>query len=398
MISDFSARDQALGYLYQTLYALWLLINGNEERELILEGLDDVVFEKDGSPEELLQLKHHSKPATLTDASPELWKTLRIWSSHVSTGTIKLDSTTLTLITTSTATDGSIAANLRPDNKRNSNEALSALVKVAQTSNNIALKSAFSAFLDLSTEDRISLVDSVVILDQSTNIEGTADLIKDRIKPAVSREHREGLYERLKGWWFKKVISLLQEDSQNSITAFEVYDRIWFIASQFHPNALPIDFLDAQPNSIDPASDNRLFVQQLRAIAVNNKRIEKAIIDYYRAFEQRSRWAREELLIGDELEQYEKKLIDEWERFALAIADDYVDNDVSEQQMQHIGRQIYKWVEQDADYRIRPNVTEHYVMRGSYQILADSYQPRVWWHPKFVERVAQLLGQEAFPA
>ena len=88
------------------------------------------------------------------------------------------------------------------------------------------------------------------------------------------------------------------------------------------PNALPIDYLDAKPDSIDPHSDNRKFVQQLRVIDVRISQIEKAILDYYRAFEQRSRWAREELLVGDEVESYERRLIDEWERFAAAISDE----------------------------------------------------------------------------
>jgi hypothetical protein len=118
----------------------------------------------------------------------------------------------------------------------------------------------------------------------------------------------------------------------------------------------------------------------------------KAILDYYRAFEQRSRWAREELLIGDELEKYEKKLVDEWERHFLAIGNESSDDEASEQELQQLGQKLYNWMEMEAVIRIRPEVTEEYVMRGSYHILADQDPPHVWWHPKFVERLGELLA------
>ena len=40
---DFSARESGLGYLYQARYALWLLLDGPEEQEVVLETLDDIV-------------------------------------------------------------------------------------------------------------------------------------------------------------------------------------------------------------------------------------------------------------------------------------------------------------------------------------------------------------------
>ena len=115
---DFSAQESALGYLYQARYALWLLLNGPEEQEVVLETVDDIVLGQDGTPRDLLQTKHNSVPARLTDASSQLWKTLRVWSTHVKDGLIRVPPTTLTLITTAQAPVGSIASVLRPDRGR----------------------------------------------------------------------------------------------------------------------------------------------------------------------------------------------------------------------------------------------------------------------------------------
>ena len=186
----------------------------------------------------------------------------------------------------------------------------------------------------------------------------------------------------------------LSGKSTDLVTGFEVYDKIREIAEQFGPEVLPIDYLGAEPPTPpNPDRDNRRFVMQLKVIGVNNRRIEKAILDYYRAFEQRSRWAREELLIGVELEQYEKKLVDEWERCYLSMQDDLQldDSTATEQDWQRFGRNVFRWVDQVAKIQIRPRVTEEYVMRGSFHLLADRNPPEVWWHPQFVKRLEQLL-------
>jgi hypothetical protein len=87
-VPDFSAKESGLGYLFQARYALWLILDGPEERETVLESLDDITLESEGQASELLQTKHHSAPASLTNASAELWKTLRIWSTHLSEGRV----------------------------------------------------------------------------------------------------------------------------------------------------------------------------------------------------------------------------------------------------------------------------------------------------------------------
>jgi len=391
-VPDFSAQESGLGYLYQARYALWLLLDGPEEQEVVLETLDDIVLSQDGTPRDLLQTKHNAVPARLTDASAPLWKTLRIWSTHVKDGVIQVPPTALTLITTAEAPANSIAAALRPGRERDCAAALDRLREVAQTSKNDALEAAFAAFTDLTDDQQYCLVEAIHILDNSPDISDTGDKIRDRIRAAVDRQNRDALFERIEGWWFGKVVDQLRAERPTPVAGFEVYDKLRTIAEQFGPNALPIDYLDARPDSVDPQADNRIFVRQLRAIDVGLTRIEKAILDYYRAYEQRSRWAREELLVGDEVESYERRLIDEWERFAAALTEE-LDGAATEIELKKVGRQLFNWMEQTADLRIRPNVSELYVMRGSFHILANKPAPSVWWHPKFVERLSEILSE-----
>ncbi|MDI6838431.1 MAG: hypothetical protein QMD99_22295, partial [Rhizobiaceae bacterium] len=94
-----------------------------------------------------------------------------------------------------------------------------------------------------------------------------------------------------------------------------VSDKLSAIAEEYRSDNLPITFRNAVPEGIDAENDPRLFVEQLRSIGISTNRIQGAIIDYYRAFEQRSAWARESLLVNGEMEEYEDRLADEWSRY-----------------------------------------------------------------------------------
>ncbi len=393
MSTGFSAGSQALGYLFQARYALYLILINKEEIELAVESLDDITFfDDEKNPLELLQLKHHTNAqASLTDSSTDLWKTIRVWSTQLQEKEISLPDTLLTLVTTAEAPENSAAFFLRPVKKRDSKGALQKLLEVVNKSSNKSLTASFEAFKALEHTQQELLIDAIQIIDSSPDIVDITPKIKEKLI-AVRREHRDAVYERLEGWWFAKIVKHLRDDSVNFISGFEVRDKICEINDQFKPDALPIDFFDLEvPEQPDISQDNRRFVAQLKEIAVQNKRIEKAISDYYKAFEQRSRWAREDLLFSGEIEQYEKRLIDEWERYVLALQDEMSDSDDNELEYQKFGKKVLKWMEQKADIRIRPQVTEPYVMRGSYHMLADQKLPRVHWHPKFVERLTQLL-------
>jgi hypothetical protein len=393
MSTGFSAGSQALGYLYQARYALYLVLTNKEELELAVESLDDITFfEDENNPIELLQLKHHTNTqASLTDSSSDLWKTIRVWSTQLQQNKISLPDTLLTLVTTAKAPVNSAASLLRPVKARDSKRALQKLLEVANKSENKNLTKSFEAFKALNPIEQGQLIDSIQIIDSSPDIVDITPKITEKLI-AVRREHRDAVYERLEGWWFAKVVNHLRDNSVGFISGFEVRDKICEINDQFKPDALPIDFFDLEiPEQPEISQDSRHFVAQLKEIAVHNKRIEKAILDYYKAFEQRSRWAREELLFGGEIEQYEKSLIDEWERYMLALQDEMPSSD-DEDECKKVGRKLFNWMEQNADIRIRPQVTEPYVMRGSYHILADQNPPRVHWHPKFVERLSQLLA------
>ena len=140
----------------------------------------------------------------------------------------------------------------------------------------------------------------------------------------------------------------------------------------------PVDYADkAPPEAVIAELDKRPFVRQLRLIAVGAKRVELAIRDYYRAYEQRSRWAREDLLVDGEIESYERELVEAWEpRFEAAK--DELEDGCSDAEKVQAGQKIFKWAETEADFPLR-SVRQRFLTHGSFHMLANRHA--VGWHP-----------------
>lgn len=401
MTTPFSAGLQAVGYLHQVRYALYALLReNNPEAAVVIEGLDDIEIRDAHGPVQLDQLKHHVKgQAKLTDASVDLWKTLRIWATQLREGSWDPSITKLQFITTAEAAPETAAWYLKNDDERSRDpgKARDLLLQAitASRTTDTAVRKSFAAFQALSEREQLNLLRAVTIFDGAPTILDLPTLIKQRIQLAAppSGNQLDQLFEELEGWWFARAVEHLMKRSQEPLDFMMLRSKLWSITRQLGEDNLPITHAEAIPDSvIDPESDERIFVRQLRCLDVRTDRIRQAILDYYRASEQRASWVRQDLLVDDEVLAYERQIVDQWEQYRLALLDESTDNDLDvEAHCIGIGRNILKWAETVVDVRIRPHVTDKFVLRGSFHILADADRPRVYWHPKFLERLEELL-------
>ncbi len=393
--NPFSAADPALGYLYQVRSALlWALqrLKITSEFLVSIETLDDVAFETTGgTPVELLQTKHHRvATAMLSDNSPDLWKTLRVWFEGYEKGVIQAN-TSLVLVTTTIAATGTAAALLKRD-KRDVAAAKQSLDLVPGSSTNQANAAAYAAYLRASPATRLALLDRVTILDGSPSIESLDAELKKEVFWAAGKQHHEAFLQRLEGWWLRRVIKQLTSNAPDRIGSVELEAAMGDLREQFKQESLPIDD-DLLAFSLDDATraahDGSTFVRQLELIKAGKQRVAAAIRDYYRAFEQRSRWLRLDLVVDLELPKYEKRLVEEWELVFAGMRDELGDA-VTDSAKESAARDVVlKWAER-TQFPIRANVTEPFICRGSFHMLAD--ESRIGWHPDFRTRLAQLLS------
>jgi GGDEF domain-containing protein len=387
--TNFSAADSALGYLYQIRLALLSSLrrlSKDVSFTVYFETLDDVVFEQVGMPVELLQLKHHCKrAANLTDASPDLWKSLRVWMEGRANDTIPADGQ-LFLVTTSAVGPGSAVSMLLAE-KRDVAEAAKRLANIATTSTNLTNAPAYQLFRELGDDARIQLLESVTVIPQAPSIDDTGSELRQEVRLTVRREHVESFLSRLEGWWFGRALRQMIDPETSPILSNELESEVDDLREQFKLDALPVDqdILDAEVDA--EAYENAIFVHQAKLTGISNRRVLAAIRDYFRAFEQRSRWMREDLLLVGELDRYEQYLREEWQLEFDRVADE-LGEDAADDAKRRAAQAIYAWVEMSC-FPIREQVKHPSMSRGSLHILADRLH--VGWHPDFMDRLQHLL-------
>jgi hypothetical protein len=395
----YSAGEQGLGYIYQPRLALLHLLQMPEDTSVFLEKDDDLDFIDGDGSKSLASLKHKEIGDRLTDLSTDFWKSVNIWLARYKRDGRAASNLRFFLFTTGTVSTNSFLTRFLPDQPVASREAatLTELADSALAKSTAKLIGPIATeFNQLNDIDKRNFLERILILDGSPRIGDIPVTIKSTCMRSVRREHRDFVFERLEGWWNDLVIKQLTGARTEGIFGYEVSDKLAAFAEEYKADNLPITFRGKVPAEIDTEADPRLFVAQLREIGISSNRIRSAILDYYRAFEQRSAWAREDLLVSGEIEEYEDRLADEWNRYKDVAFERLKDHSV-EDALRDAGATLYNWVEFETgkieSLRIRARVTEPYVLRGSFHILADTTpEPRVYWHPRFLDRLGKVLG------
>lgn len=394
----FSAGEQGLGYIYQPRFALFQILHLPEDTSVLIEKDDDLDFvDKDGV-KSLGSLKHKAEGERVADLSTDFWKSVRIWLSRYNRDGRLTANLRFFLFTTASVSKTSFLRHLvNGSTNEEEDKTLSELAReaLAKTKSDL-IKAIGNEFAKLDEKEQEDFLLRIVIFDGSPRIQDLPTLIKDRMR-SIRREHRDAVFERLEGWWNESIINLLVGTRTEGMSGYEVSDKLAALAEEYQADNLPITFRRSEPSGgVNSDSDSRLFVRQLHEIGVSSARIRNAILDYYRAFEQRSLWARESLLVSGELEDYEERLVDEWSRYRDVVFEE-LNESSAEDVLVAAGRALYQWADIEsgniASLRIRERVTEPYVVRGGFHILANfGPPPKVYWHPRFLKRLEDTLG------
>lgn len=392
-MSNHQASEQMIGYLYQVRYALALLLdNDNSDFQISIERFDDVAFSQDGEPRQLIQLKHHVQNlGNLTDASTDLWRTLKVWIDTICEMPDILNETKFLIITTAIAPDETAASCLKDNNNRDIDSAYGKLKNVSDKSKNKDHEKYYDAFSKTDETIMKRLLAQTYIIDNASNIIDVEKIFRKQIRYTCVPKYENPICERLEGWWYKKAVEALSSDDPIFITQNQVRSLIVSISQEYTDENLPIDVFDIEDfQECDLGADEKIFNEQLKLISIGSRRMQMALRDYYRAFKQRANWIRNDLIYVNELGKYEERLIDEWEHSFAAMEDDLTECvGVTEDEKIKAGRKLFNDIEKQ-DIRIRPKCQEAFVMRGSYHILAN--QLRVGWHKEFYDRLKELLN------
>ena len=404
--SPFDASRSGLGYLHQFRCALLLALQQDDSPQfgLSIEKLDDVALhESNGISAPVTELRQHklhlNRQGTLGDKSPDVWKTLRVWAEAVLAGKIDLDRVRLCLITTSQANERNSIWWLRPSppHRRDAEKARATFEQAGASSKNAVVKEAHRILSNLDERLRQKLFARIYLLDGGVDATAVRREIRRCIWPGCIEKHRDAFVDRLEGWWINLVVQHLIESSPSPIPIYVVQQQVHEIGAFFRRECLPDDLIgESVPVDAIAAKDESNFVRQLLLVGISPARMKLALEDHYRAFTQRSRWAKEQLLGFDEETKYEERLVVGWrERFLIMVEGVTVCCDDST--LAEHGSNLYNWIVTEAPSKaqlwFRPDFQSDYMTKGSYHMLAD--QLRVGWHPHYETRLTRQPDKTA---
>lgn len=384
--TDFSAKEPSLGYNYQIRYSLYLLLREKtkENPSIRLEELDDIVIE-DIDSRDLYQTKLHiNSVANLSDRSADFWKTIRVWSENILSDLVDIDNTVFTLITTATVSPDSFISKLTVNSTQTRIGVLDDMLKICTEISNQTNIKGYEAFARLSSEQQTKLINSINIIDASLSIEGTLTAIKNELKYSAPVGKIDLFVEKIEGWWFQQCILMLSQ-KKDGISSKELQMKISDTREMFSADNLPDDFPD--PLTIDEEEianyEERMFIKQLKIIAVKNNSLRNAISDFRRAFEQRSKWLRDNLTGIEEYNRFDNQLFNHWNSIFALMKDEC--EDMSEGELVKAGKSFYEefYIKRPPAYKIRNNFQPQYLTTGSCHMLAED--KKIGWHPNFQE-------------
>jgi hypothetical protein len=258
------------------------------------------------------------------------------------------------------------------------------MLNVISQSSSLTNAKGYTAFQALNREQQLKLIDNIYIIDSAISIDAALESIRTELKYVTVPQKLDSMIERIEGWWFQSCIHLLTNKIEY-ITGKDLQLKIDDIRDAFQSDNLPDDFSD--PLSIEEESienyEHRIFIKQLKAIAIKSNQLKSALNDFRRAYEQRSRWIREELINPVEEDLYETRLFDHWKNIFAAMKDDC--EGFTEERLLSIGKDFYRkyYVENVPSIKIREKFQSEYLTRGSCHILAD--KKKIGWHPNYTD-------------
>ncbi|MGW0182161.1 ABC-three component system protein [Nocardia sp. NPDC003345] len=352
-----------------------------------LELFDDIAWEEAGTPTELLQVKHHeSRSRSLTDRSKDVWKTIQVWMDTASPGDAY--GPELVLVTTQLAATGSAMAALRAVD-RDVEKAAAILGRIAGETGAEETRATREKFLRLSSSERQTFLNRIRVADASPHAEEVRAAARACLLWALPRGHEELFLALVWQWWDEQALALLRR-RLSKLDVGAAHAAIDEIRNQFTSDDLPtlVHLAELDETTIGETHRTHVFVQQLQWIAYPPRNLQKAIVDYYRAYTQSVRWLDEDLIGIQELTRFECELVDEWERqfeFMVISLSDTADDKAK----QAAGTAMLRALLDSTQITVRPRYNETFFTRGQRHVLAN--RGRIGWHPDFESRVAELL-------
>jgi hypothetical protein len=397
-MTNHSAIGPALGYYYQSIFALICLFDSkNEDSFVSVETLDDV-YHEDGDKKTLHQLKHKTTTdSKISIKNDDLWSTIKVWCDFInnndsingfftlSTVASLNDENPLSVLKSETKDRTELEKKLieeanRVIHKRNLiNKENIVLLKNGEKEKNLPYQTRFKgceAFIKLG-DKRIDLLKNTIINTSVFSIENAQKEVINRIKNSVQPKNYITLAEHIIAWWDRESVRSLTRERTESIYLSELQEYVSKKNAELYNDGFTDDIDDiALP---EPDLTHFIHQQQLSIIDASITQKRRSFNTELKARVQRGIWIKNNLPSSAKLHKYDLNLIEEWS-YKFEEISETTDEDKKQK-----GRKLLDWSHSEAinqTQKISPNYNNPNLTRGSYQML--SKEKKVGWHKDYM--------------
>ncbi len=386
------ATEPYIGYVFQGQFSLILLLDAGDEEGVGIETADDVELLSPSQPT-LFQLKHsRGNPPTLTEKNSGFWKTLGIWIEN----TTLYPKNNLVFVTCAELkADSPLQSLCQSRSDRNAvqfaleNEAKDVIQQVetarlaSQRIPHAERHPACYAFMNLDSKARLDLLERITVKPESFNANQIMEEIAKRLDRVVKISLRQSFYQRLLEWWDLQVVSALLGKRNRVLQKHELHEKFHSLMTELGTESLTNDYSQTKPTNDELEGElGGCMERQILVVNGGRSRVQRAAIARWQARNQRERWMRDNLAAAASLEQYDKRLIDEWRGQYEPLCDDV--RSTSDEEKSKAGLQLLDWTHNTAPLVVQPpksTWSDPFLTRGSYQQLSE--EMRVGWYPEF---------------
>ncbi len=393
------ADDSYLGYVFQGLFALIILLDSDDDESVSIETEDDVVL--DGNSKTNIQLKHSLNPSRkLTVSNIGLWNTLGIWIAETDILSTKYlfvtcsdiaSESTLKKLTIDKCDRSDVVLDLTKEAKRVIDEIENA-TKLKEALPHQKRSSACKAFINLSESDRQQLINKISIRETNFNIKQIEKEVEIRLRNVVAPDVSQQVAIRLTQWWEYRIRQSLTKILPRKIPKLELQQKIQSLLAEHSETNLPDDYSIQEPDSL-AGEMGGLMERQILLVQGGSSRLNRAALARWRARNQRQRWMNSDIGLAAVLNLYDQRLQQSWEDRHGPMQDD-----CCEQPDEHkckVGRSLLDWADMKAWQEIPPprrDWCQVFYTCGMYHQLSDEL--KVGWHPDFLQLLANIGNGE----
>ena len=370
-----AAPGTYLGFAIQPVRQCHHLLLGSSKSKVSLEYVDDIAIHEPDGTLVLEQCKSAVKSNPLSDSSVELWKTFATWASLCHNSGINPKTTIFRLYVCTSLDPGILAIELHET--KSEQQATNLLGKI---SGRVSAKNSHTAASEKITELTsydIEMVSQIFCNFELVIATDPLDGIRKTLGATIPNEHVDHFAHAALGMVSGHVAELIRMgqvpiiDSESFVQKFQTYVRKY-------------NWIGVLPPSIEQPSKEIAdglvkaaprFVQQLKAIDVEQEVLLRAAADFIQSDADRTHWAEEGIIVKESISELDDHLERSYSLHQSEIAD--TQSHLSEAAR---GRTLYSRCSRSPGVLEGRQVPSYFVP-GSYNILANGL--RVGWHPNY---------------